>query len=399
MPVIPLNPLLVDTTADPDLTQLLQRPTGDLARTTRPSFMANEKSPVLWSSSDWEKMEAERQDLFDMAAIESQFDYEQFLLDGYAIFKGIMTPHITEQWTAALQYGQQLNDRLLQADWGKIDWPSLGRTPPPQFLTPEEVDNALGNSQAVPQKDDATGVKTLRQHSVFAEYFPAGHVPFLMDVLTHPQMLQLHRMCLACDTVYFDHNQLLSRSGGYAGCPWHSHRIGGGYDNCGVASPEEYKAQPNAVLTLCYPQGFNADNDGGLKVVRGSHLFRDPQGCRGVDDDEISSNWLKGRTHPVTGAPLQLEHLALPPGTVVCCLSHAVHGVSPKDAHKDTRWCSLHCYKKADDQTGLVQPPSAVPPVWALKAQRGELPPVLTQLLRHSFDRALTGYRTKFDDP
>ena len=42
----------------------------------------------------------------------------------------------------------------------------------------------------------------------------------------------------------------------------------------------------------------------------------------------------------------------------------------------------------------VVQPPHAVPPLWALKAQRGELPPVLTKLMRPSFDRALTGGRT-----
>ena len=69
----------------------------------------------------------------------------------------------------------------------------------------------------MPQGTDAAGVLTLRLHSVFAEYFPAGHLPFLADVLTHPDMLALQRLCLGSETVYFDHNQLLSRPPGYAG--------------------------------------------------------------------------------------------------------------------------------------------------------------------------------------
>jgi|GEM_PF-548460 hypothetical protein len=399
IPAMPKNPLLTDAASDPAFAQPLQRPTSELAQNTRPPFMANEQSPVQWSSSDWQELETKREDLFDMAAVAQQFDYEKFLLDGYAVFTEIMTPRAIEQWMEALQYGQQLNDRLLQADWSQIDWQGLGRTPPPQFLTADEIDKALGGSQAVPQKTDEAGVRTLRQHSLFAEYFPAGHIPFLMNVLTHPQMLQLQRMCLGCEAIYFDHNQLLSRPGGYPGGPWHSHKIGGGKDDCGSASLDQYKAQPNALLTLCYPQGFAADNDGGLKIIRGSHLFRDPSGCRGADDDEMRQGWLQGRLHPVTGEPLQIEHLALPPGSVVHCLSHAAHGVSPKGAHKKTRWCSLLCYKKADDTTGHVQPPSSIPPVWAMKAQRDELPPVLAELLRLSYDKELTGGRAEFDQP
>ena len=112
----------------------------------------------------------------------------------------------------------------------------------------EAIENAIEGSQQVTQVDDEAGVITLRVHSVFAEYFPAGHVPFLIDVLTHPQMLQLQRMCLGSDNIYFDHNQLLTRPGGYPGSSWHSHPIGAGRDNCGVADLTEYRAQPNTNL-------------------------------------------------------------------------------------------------------------------------------------------------------
>ena len=232
----------------------------------------------------------------------------------------LFTPNAVEAWTEALKYGQQLNDRLLTSDWTQIDWRGLGRMPPTKSLTSDEIKNALGGSQRVPQSDDEACVKTLRRHSVFAEYFPAGHVPFLMNVLTHPQMLQLQRMCLGSDEIYFDHNQLLTRLPGYPGGAWHSHRIGGGADNCGVASLSEYQAQPNFNLTLCYPQGFEAGDDGGLKIIRGSHLFRDPAGCRAADDEEMQGGWLAARVHPTTSEPRQIEYRSPPPGTIVCCL-------------------------------------------------------------------------------
>ncbi|MCH8292683.1 hypothetical protein IH992_16445 [Candidatus Poribacteria bacterium] len=397
-PAMPQNPLLADV-SDPTLAQVLRRPTCELAQATRPAFLRNEQSPVQWSPRDWEQLDANRKDIFDMSAVEAQFDDGCFLRDGGAVLREVMTPKAVEAWTEALKYGQQLNDRLLTSDWGKIDWECLGRTPPTKSLTADEIDNALGGSQKVPQSDDEAGVKTLRQHSVFAEYFPAGHVPFLMNVLTHPQMLQLQRMCLGSDEIYFDHNQLLTRLPGYPGGAWHSHRIGGGADNCGVASLSEYQAQPNFNLTLCYPQGFEAGDDGGLKIIRGSHLFRDPAGCRAATDEEMQEGWLASRVHPTTSEPLQIEYLSLPPGSIVCCLSHAAHAVAPKALGREPRWCSLYCYKKASDVSSHIQPPHSVPPVWAMKAQRGELPAVLTELFRPSYDKELTGGRTDDAQP
>ncbi len=390
--------LLLETeNNDPLLARLLEGSIDDLAQATRPPFLNSTNTPVTWGPEDWEAMKAARVDIFNFSAIESQFDPERFLSEGYAVLEGVMTDHAREAWVEAAKAGQQINDTLLRSDWSQIDWQALGRTPPDKSLTAIEIENAIGGSQQVPQSDDNAGVLTLRVHSVFAEYFPAGHVPFLMDVLTHPQMLQLQRMCLG-DTIYFDHNQLLTRPGGYPGNSWHCHPIGAGRDNCGVADLAEYRAQPNTNLTICYPEGFETGEDAGLKIVKGSHLFRDPANCRFATDEEMEQQWLANRVHPVTGAPLKIERLSLPPGSIVCCLTHAVHGVDPKTADRKTRWCTLYCYKKPDDLTGLVQPPSAVPPVWAMKAQRGELPEKLQVLLRHSFDRKLTGGRTEHDE-
>ncbi len=393
-PTMPQNPLLVPELPNPTVARLLQCPTDELARATRPSFLATDHSPVQWSENDWDRLEANREPLFDMSAVTAQFDRANYLRDGYAVLKEVMMPKTVEEWTEALKYGQELNDRLLKSDWTQIDWHTLGRTPPTKLLTIEDINNAIGGSQRVPQSDDEAGVKTLRQHSVFAEYFPAGHVPYLMNVLTHPQMLQLQRVSLGSDAIYFDHNQLLTRPPGYPGGAWHSHKIGGGADNCGVASLSAYQGQPNFNLTLCYPQGFEAKDDGGLKIIRGSHLFRDPAGCWADTDEEMRAGWLAGRKHPVTSEPLQIEYISLPPGSVILCLSHAAHAVAPKALDRTTRWCSLFCYKKPGDVTGYAQPSHSVPPVWAMKAQRGELPAVLTELFRPSYDKELTGGRT-----
>ena len=395
---MPQNPLLAGV-SDPDADRILRGRTSDLARATRPPFFRNDRSPVQWTSSDWHRMERNREDLFDMAAVRDQFDRDRFLEDGYAVLREILLPKAIEDWTVALQYGQHLNDTLLRADWSEIDWHGLGRTPPEEALATEAIELALGGSQSVPQNTDVSGVRTLRHHSVFAEYFPAGHIPFMMNLLTHPHMLQLQRMCLGCDAIYFDHNQLLSRKAGYAGGTWHSHQIGSRYDGRGVATVAEYDTQANAILTLCYLNGFTAENDGGLKIIRGSHLFRDPNGCRAGSDAEIRRGWLRDRTHPVTGKALEIEHLSLPPGSIVCCLSHAAHGVSGKAPGKETtRWTSLVCYRRSAADDDQAQPPTAVPLVWALKAQRGELPPALSELLRPSYDLGLTGGRTEHGD-
>lgn len=391
--------LLLEAEIDDSLlADMLAGTTNDMARATRPSFLSNTDSPVTWGPVDWEKMEAARNDIFDFPAIEKQFDSERFLSEGYAILEGVMTEQVIETWVEAAQFGQIINDRLLRADWKQIDWAALGRIPPGKSLTADEIESAIGWSQQVPQSDDEAGVLTLRVHSVFAEYFPAGHVPFLMNVLTHPQMLQLQRLCLDSDNIYFDHNQLLTRPGGYPGNGWHCHPIGAGRDNCGIADLTDYRTQPNTNLTICYPEGFEMGKDGGLKIVRGSHLFRDPAGCHFTTDEDLEQQWLANRVHPVTGAPLKIERLSLPPGSIVCCLTHAAHAVEPKAADRKTRWCTLYCYKKPDGLTGSVQPPSAVPPVWAMKAKRGELPDLLQELLRPSYDRELTGGRTEHDE-
>ena len=88
-----------------------------------------------------------------------------------------------------------------------------------------------------------------------------------MEALTHPDMLALHTALLGAGsstTLRFDHSQLFTRPPGHGGTSWHSHVIGGSWDD-GVpaATAEEYKGQNNCIFSICYPQGFE-EGDGSL---------------------------------------------------------------------------------------------------------------------------------------
>lgn len=63
-------------------------------------------------------------------------------------------------------------------------------------------------------------------------------------------------------------------------------------------TPDRYDLQPNFVLNLVYPEGFQSSNDGGLKFIAGSHLWRDPVGLRGATDEDLEQGWMKGKHHP-----------------------------------------------------------------------------------------------------
>ena len=65
-------------------------------------------------------------------------------------------------------------------------------------------------------------------------------------------------------------NTLITRRS-FAGQHWHSHGYQG--DNTGVTTTPG-GAQPRVVRSLVYPLGFEQEDDGGLKVVRGAHLYR-----------------------------------------------------------------------------------------------------------------------------
>ncbi len=80
-------------------------------------------------------------------------------------------------------------------------------------------------------------------------------------------------------------------------------------------------------MALCcriffYASGFEL-GDGNLKIVRGSHLFRDPA-VSFLGDEALFEGWVKGKTHPMSGEPLRIEQLECPPGSVIAMWTHAV---------------------------------------------------------------------------
>ena len=105
-PAPPKNPLLLPRIDDPLMAKALEGPTAELARVTRPDFMQNPDSPVEWSSQEFARMEAEREDFLDWQAVIGQFDAEAFLRDGYAVFQGVMAPGLLSwPWRCANRHG------------------------------------------------------------------------------------------------------------------------------------------------------------------------------------------------------------------------------------------------------------------------------------------------------
>ena len=91
--------------------------------------------------------------------------------------------------------------------------------------------------------------------------FSAEYDSYLESVIVHPQMLELARKVLG-ENIRYDHCVSLNRPGGNGGIGWHSH----GYANDDPSL--------GFVRIFFYVNGFEPD-DGGLKAVPGSHLYRD----------------------------------------------------------------------------------------------------------------------------
>ena len=167
--------------------------------------------------------------------------------------------------------------------------------------------------------------------------FSAEYDSYLESIIAHPQMLELARKVLG-DNIRYDHCVSLNRPGGNGGIGWHSHGYSDDDPSLGF------------VRIFFYVNGFEPD-DGGLKAVPGSHLYRDTK-IHGRTDDDLREGWLAGKTHPETGQPLEIEALSAPPGTVALMWTHAAHAVSPRKADSDTRWCVVYAYRNPGRPSG-----------------------------------------------
>jgi hypothetical protein len=89
--------------------------------------------------------------------------------------------------------------------------------------------------------------------------------------------------------------------------------------------------------------GFTGNN-AGLKVIPGSHLFRDSD-IKAATDEELLKGWMAGKVHPLTSKPLGIEPIEVPPGTVILMWTHAAHGVTPRKPDSGTRWTVVYAYR------------------------------------------------------
>lgn len=201
----------------------------------------------------------------------------------------------------------------------------------PNLLTPQACER-LTESLSHIQSLASAAVKGHEPSRFSAEYDE-----YLESLIGHPQMLELARKILGED-IRYDHCVGLNRPGGNQGIRWHSH----GYS--------EDRPSLGFVRIFFYVSGFDVD-DGGLKAVPGSHLYRDPK-IHARTDEDLRMGWMAGKTHPITHAPLEILPLSAPVGTVALVWTHAAHAVSPRKPDSDTRWCVVYAYRNPGRPSG-----------------------------------------------
>jgi hypothetical protein len=126
------------------------------------------------------------------------------------------------------------------------------------------------------------------------------------------------------------------------------------------------------------------DGGGELAVVPGAHLYRTPYRWntpRPEYDDEFEAGWMRDKTHPFTGEPLRIEHLSLPPGSMVSFVHHMPHHVGHRDHHAPTRWGLLMAYRQRDPDEKPARWNEGTPAHWADRMQEaGRLTPTMRRV-------------------
>ena len=179
-----------------------------------------------------------------------------------------------------------MQDDLVWEDWEGADYAAHGLTPPDRFYTDEEKKGMVGGTQGQSGEPLAAGIEPLTEDGfratltpglppcerkyrcrmpygkwggVWPHNFPAGYDDHILDMTIHPQMLQIHHLMMGAGPIRFDHNMSLNRVAPFHGQFWHSHPYV--EDNLG---PTTRPPQLGLVRTLAYPEGFAAEDDGGV---------------------------------------------------------------------------------------------------------------------------------------
>lgn len=191
----------------------------------------------------------------------------------------------------------------------------------PQILTPSarrQLIASLSRNLEIPATEEHLPMR-----------YAAEHDAYLASVIAHPQVLELARAVLGQE-IRYDHCVNLSRKGGNRGEGWHTHPY----------APD--RPELGFIRIFFYVSGFQRGN-GSLKVVPGSHLFR--TGIRAESDEGLRASWLNGKTHPLTGEPLEIVDLEVPEGSVIVMWTDALHAVTPRQSQSDTRWTMVTAYR------------------------------------------------------
>ena len=122
--------------------------------------------------------------------------------------------------------------------------------------------------------------------------------------------------------------------------------------------------KPGEALIRCffYVTGFSR-GDGSLKVVPGSHRWRDP--ALGAHLRE----WREEGKTEHEGIPLDEIELECPPGSVILMHTHAAHGVTPKSPDSAPRWAFVAAYRTGESWSGS----RVITSEFAARAGPGEL--------------------------
>ena len=334
---------------------------------------------------------AERVDNLLRPEVLDAFDRTAFEQEGFWVWEGILTDEGQKQFTASLQQLQHMNDRiLLDTDWAAIDFEGRGLPPPPpEQITPEFLESCRGGSEQMPGFLRGEIRAYMHEHGLFGpgpalvtrgydslgvmpEYFPAGYDDFIMEVTTaHPQMMELFKKLFG-DRFVLDHCLMLNRAAGSRGRRWHAHQYRDGqYEvedpiGTGKALTPEF-LQQQCIRTLCYPEGAESGDGAELGIIPGSHLYRIPfkwNTERPDEDADMRANWLKGKTHAITGKPLEIVHLSLPPGSMVSFVHHMPHHVQRRPPGAPTRWGLLMAYRTPDPDAAPAKWTGGIPTHW-----------------------------------
>jgi hypothetical protein len=216
--------------------------------------------------------------------------------DGHLLLPAVLTPGTVQRAIAALGRIDELEEEFAGTPEGRRKTElGFGRDPKPS-------PRAWGADGGRGQRDF---IDVIAEHDAYLESFPG-----------HPQLLALAQSVLGAD-IHWDHTTSIHNPRNFNN--YHTH----GYANDTPDTSGRGWPDLGFIRVFFYLNGFKL-GDGNLHVLPGSHTFRRfPHGMLSADEVH-SSDWIRGKTHRVTGKPLRVQELECPPGSVVVMWTHAV---------------------------------------------------------------------------